>query len=75
MLATLGYNYLIDQSIKLFLKIVKAFKYRLKTNSILEAKLNRFCGASRFVWNKFLALNLARLASGEKIFWYYEMSF
>jgi len=40
MLATLGYNYLIDQSIKLFVKIVKAFKYRLKTNSILEAKLN-----------------------------------
>lgn len=66
---------MIDQSIKLFVKIVKAFKYRLKTNSILEAKLNRFCGASRFVWNKFLALNLARLASGEKIFWYYEMSF
>lgn len=57
------------------MKIVKAFKYRLKTNSIIEAKLNKFCGVSRFVWNKFLALNLARLALGHKIFWYYEMSF
>jgi len=64
-------------------KIVKAFRFRLKTNEEIEGKLNSFCGATRFVWNKVLALNLAKLQvqyhlkAGEKskLIWYNEMSF
>jgi putative transposase len=57
------------------MKIVKSFKYRLKTNTEIKHKMENFCGGARFVWNKFLALNLARLAAGEKIFWYYQMCY
>jgi len=56
------------------MKIVKAFKFRLKTNREIQQQLENFCGSARFVWNKFLALNLARLEAKQKIFWYYEMS-
>jgi len=54
-------------------KIVKAFRFRLKTNEEVEQKLISFCGATRFIWNKFLAMNLARLEARHKIMWYYEM--
>jgi putative transposase len=57
------------------MKLVKAFKYRLKTNKEIEKKFNNFSGSTRFIWNKFLALNLERLANKSKIFWYNEMSF
>jgi Helix-turn-helix domain len=40
------------------MRIVKAYKYRLKTNQEIEHKLAQFCGATRFVWNKFLANTL-----------------
>ncbi len=35
----------------------------------------QFSGASRFVWNKCLAMNLARLESKQRILWYEEMAF
>ncbi len=57
------------------MKIVKAFKYRLKTNAKIEEKLNSYSGCTRFVWNKFLSLNLDRLNNETKMFWYNEMSF
>lgn len=34
-----------------------------------------FAGASRFVWNKALALNLARLNTKQPIMWYQELDF
>ncbi|MDA9163620.1 helix-turn-helix domain-containing protein, partial [Rickettsiaceae bacterium] len=57
------------------MKIIKAFKYKLKTNTQQEQKLSEVCGCTRFVWNKFLALNLDRLNNKHKMLWYNEMSF
>jgi len=53
----------------------KAYKVRLKTNQDIEAKLARFCGSTRFLWNKCLAMNLERLENKQKILWYQEMAF
>ena len=36
------------------MKIVKAYKYKLKTNLILEGKLSQISGSCRFVYNLFL---------------------
>ena len=49
--------------------------FRLKTNDEIESKLSRFCGSSRFVWNKALAMNLERLEKGHGILWYNELAF
>ena len=57
------------------LKIRKAYKIRLKTNSNIENKLVRYCGSSRFLWNKCLAMNLDRLEKSQPILWYNEMAF
>jgi len=57
------------------LKIRKAYKVRLKTNNNIENYLLRYCGSSRFVWNKCLAMNLDRLEKGHRILWYNEMAF
>ena len=43
------------------MKIRKAFKYRLKPTKAQAEKLSQFAGHCRFVWNKVLFLNLARL--------------
>jgi len=56
-------------------KIRKAYKFRLKTKSETESKLVRFCGVGRFLWNKFLAMNLERLEKGQGILWYNELAF
>ena len=56
-------------------KIRKAYKVRLKTNIEIEAKLSRFCGSARFLWNKSLAMNLERLASRQPILWYNELAY
>lgn len=42
---------------------------------VIEQKLTRFCGSSRFLWNKCLALNLERLEKGQSILWYQELAF
>ncbi len=55
--------------------IRKAFKYRLKTNKATEAKLTSFAGATRFVWNKSLSLNLERLKHKHRILRYQELNF
>ena len=56
-------------------KIRKAYKFRLKTNLETETKLSRFCGSSRFLWNKCLAMNQERLEKGQGILWYNELAF
>ena len=57
------------------LKIRKAYRVRLKTNDEIEHKLIRFCGSSRFLWNKCLAMNLERLEKRQAILWYNELAF
>jgi len=57
------------------LKIRKAYKFRLKTNKDIENKLSRFCGSTRFLWNKSLAMNLERLEKKQAILWYHELAF
>jgi len=57
------------------LKIRKAYKVRLKTNNNIENKLVRYCGCSRFLWNKCLAMNLARLERRQAILWYNELAY
>jgi hypothetical protein len=42
---------------------------------VIEQKLTCFCGSSRFLWNKCLALNLERLEKGQSILWYLELAF
>ncbi len=42
---------------------------------VIEQKLTRFCGSSRFLWNKCLALNLERMEKGQSILWYQELAF
>ena len=55
--------------------IQKAYKVRLKTNNNIENKLSRYCGSSRFLWNKCLAMNLDRLEKRQPILWYNELAF
>ena len=43
------------------MNINQAYKFKLKTNTELEAEINGYVGCSRFVWNKALALIKARL--------------
>ena len=57
------------------LKIRKAYIVRLKTKEEIEHKLVRFCGSSRFLWNKSLAMNLERLEKRQAILWYNELAF
>jgi IS605 OrfB family transposase len=46
--------------------IRKAYKFRLKTNEVLQAQLIQLEGANRFIWNKVLDINLRRLEHPEK---------
>ena len=55
--------------------IRKAYKVRLKTNTISEALLAQFTGSARFLWNKSLAMNLERLEKHQGILWYNELAF
>ncbi len=55
--------------------IRKAFKYRLNTTAEINQKLSVYAGGCRFVWNKALALNLARLNQKQPILWYEELNF
>ena len=57
------------------LKIRKAYKVQLKTNSNIEHKLVRYCGSTRFLWNKCLAMNLERLEKKQGILWYNELAY
>ena len=54
--------------------IRKAYIFRHKTNNVIESKLSRFCGCSRFVWNKALAMNLERLEKGQPMLWFNELA-
>ena len=55
-------------------KIRKAYMFRLKTNRDIKSKLLQFCGSSRFLWNKSLAMNLERLEKRQSLLWYQELA-
>ncbi len=55
------------------MKILKAYKFRLKTNSETEPILWRIAGHCRHVWNYFWAMNQGRLEQKYRILDYYEM--
>jgi len=55
--------------------IKKAYKFKLKTNAVQRHEFAKYAGHCRFIWNKFLRLNLDRLRAKQKMLWYNEMSF
>lgn len=57
------------------MKILKAYKFKLKTNRKLTNQLQIFAGHTRFVWNKALALNLNNLKNKTQIMYYQELDF
>ena len=57
------------------MKIRKAFKYRLKPSEAQAQMLTQFTGHCRFVWNKVLSINLARLKEKQSIMWYGEADY
>ena len=48
------------------MKIQQAYKFKLRPSGQHEAAMLRMVGSCRFVWNKMLALNLARLNRGQR---------
>src|SRR5215467_10604766 len=55
-------------------KSLRAFKFRLKTNSTTSVKLASIAGSNRFVWNKALALQKERLEKKEYTLSYYQLA-
>jgi len=47
------------------MKMLKAFKFRLKTNSTTSVKLASIAGSNRFIWNWALAMQKKRLENKE----------
>ena len=56
------------------MKILKAFKFRLKTNKTQQANMRNFAGSCRFVWNKTLATQKERLTAGQSCMNYSKMA-
>lgn len=56
------------------MKILKAFKFRLKTNSTTLVQLASIAGSNRFVWNKALAHQKERLENKEYTLSYHKMA-
>jgi putative transposase len=56
------------------MKRLQAYKYQIKTNSAQERKLRQFAGSCRFVWNKTLAMQKARLDSKESCLSYNKIA-
>lgn len=55
--------------------IRKGYKFCLKANPEQQQLMAKFAGHCRFVWNKALALNLARLEQKQPLLWYQEMNY
>ena len=52
----------------------KAYKYKLKTNTVHEQLFASYAGCCRFVWNHFLSLQKQRLEAKEKLYTYNQLS-
>ena len=57
------------------MKIKKAFRFKLKVTAQQANQLRAYAGQCRFLWNKFLAINLLRLSNKQTIMRYHEMDF
>lgn len=57
------------------MKIKKAFRFKLKLHEQQAEQLRAYAGQCRFLWNKFLAINLSRLSNKQPIMRYHEMDF
>ncbi len=57
------------------MKVKKAFRFKLKLLEQQDEQLRAYAGQCRFLWNKFLALNLSRLSHKQPIMRYQEMDF
>ncbi len=57
------------------MKIRKATKFRLKPSQEQRKQLACYAGQCRFLWNKALALNLARLKRQHRILYYPELDY
>lgn len=55
--------------------IRKAFKFRLNVSKEKQAEFFNFAGCCRFVWNKAIRINRARLDGKQKIMRYQELDF
>lgn len=55
--------------------IKKAYKFRLKPSQAQKSLLTDFAGQTRFIWNKALSLNLARLKNKQRMMYYQELDF
>lgn len=56
------------------MKLLKAFKFQLKTNDVQESQLRRFAGCCRLVWNKALHLQKIRLDEKQGLLTYNKMA-
>ncbi|HXY54519.1 MAG TPA: transposase [Nitrospirota bacterium] len=56
------------------MQVLKAYRYRLKTNPDLESAFRKFSGCTRFVWNKALAVQKDRLSNGQRCRSYEDMT-
>ena len=61
---------IFDKIIVIMTVTRKAFKFRLNPTTEQTQQMVEFAGANRFVWNKALALNLARLENKQPLLWY-----
>ena len=57
------------------IKIRKAYKFRLNTNTETEKIMSQYAGNCRFLWNKALKINLLKLENKQKIAYYQELDF
>ncbi len=57
------------------MKVMKAFKFRLKPSYEQQRLLGAFAGCTHFLWNKALNLNLSRLKQKKLILRYHELDF
>jgi len=56
------------------MKIQKAFKFKLRPSKTQEAALLKMVGSCRFIWNKLLAIQNARLKRGQRVMNWVEMA-
>jgi len=59
------------KSINTFMeKQVARYKYRIYPNKEQAQKINQFCGAARWIWNEFLAKEIAYYKETKQFHWY-----
>lgn len=56
------------------MKIQKAFKFKLRPSKTHETALLKMVGSCRFVWNKLLAIQNARLKRGQRVMHWVQMT-